>query len=137
MSRSEKMYKDSPKLERGEDGNMGVKKPSPADAENMGTAGGAIPGTPGEMPVQAHQAHERREMHHKHAHEHLQMHSRHELDHAGHKEGDKSEMHKRHEEELKGMHEKHHKEMKSMHEAHNKTGEGMINKVEKNKKEGE
>lgn len=36
MARSDKLYKDSPKMERDGDGKMGVKKPSEATAEDTG-----------------------------------------------------------------------------------------------------
>ena len=43
MSRADKVYENSPKMARGEDGNMGVSKPAPkakdASAEAVGTAG--------------------------------------------------------------------------------------------------
>lgn len=118
MSKSEKLYKNSPSLKRGEDGDVGIKKPSEADAENMGVAGDTNENSPGEMPINVHQAAERHDMHHKHVHEHLQMHGRHEQEHMTGKE-EKGNMHKKHETEMKDMHGRHQEEMKSLHKRHN------------------
>lgn len=93
MSKSGKLYKDSPSLKRDEEsGAVGVHKPTPADGENMGVEGG--PGLPGGgegMPVDAQMS---------------DMHGRHERE--------MSDMHKRHEDEHKDMHKRHHKEAKKM-----------------------
>jgi len=98
---AEKMYGNSPKLERDEkSGDMAVKrkeKPEEkAEGEDQGSAEGGI-------PVTARHAMDRTEMHMKHAREHM-MHD------AG-KHGDKKEMHGRHEEEMKMMHKRHEKEL--------------------------
>src|ERR1017187_8676058 len=102
MAKSDRLYKDSPKLERGEDGDVGVKKPSEADGEDMGTSG-----KEGEMPVAVHHSAERHELHHRHVHEALALHRRHETEHATHK-GDKKPLHKKHEAEHKELHDRHH-----------------------------
>lgn len=94
MARSAELYKDSPSLKRDKDsGKMGVSKPSQADAENMGLAGGPMPGTPGEMPVALHGAV-------------VDMHDRHEVE--------RKDMHKRHEDEVKDMHKRHLKEVSKL-----------------------
>lgn len=135
MNRSAKLYADSPRLKRDEEsGSMKESRPSedmpggnPADNENAGVAGNPIPGTPGEMPIEASQSHERHEMHHKHMTEHMQIHRRHELEHATHK-GDKAPLHRVHEKEQKEMHDRHQAEMKIVHKKH----ESMVaDKMEK------
>lgn len=117
MSRAEQVYKNSPKLERKDDGKMGVgKKMTPAEKEtsevSAGTAG---------MEVHERHAVERRETKHRHLKEHMDMHHRHEMEHGRHK-GDKKEMHKRHLEELVSAHERHESEHKEMHARHEKDG---------------
>jgi hypothetical protein len=96
---SKDMYKDSPKLERGEDGKVGVKKVTEAERvankENEQTS---------PMPV-----HE--EMMARHSNDRHMMHAKHEHEHAIHKMKHKHEMHKRHESEIKDMHRRHEKEM--------------------------
>lgn len=98
MLGSKGMYKDSPKLERGEDGKMGVghKKTAPekeATAEN-GEVGG--------MPEH--------EVHSRHNLERHMMHARHEHEHHTHeKHGTSKEM----------LHEKHAKEHGDMLKKHN------------------
>lgn len=81
MSKSEKMYKDSPSVKKDEDGKPGISKPSQADAENMGTDGNGIPGTPGSMPVDVHQ--KTSEMMDRHHAEIKDMQKRHEKEHSG------------------------------------------------------
>ena len=90
MAKSEKLYKDSPTMKRGEDGHMGVHKPKEADKEDMGLAGGEIEGAGNGMPVHAKMA----EMHKRHHEEMKSMHGRHESEAA--------DMHKRHQKEAKG-----------------------------------
>lgn len=73
MKRSEKMYANSPKLERNEEGKMGITRAEKKSAEvNSGTDGVQ------ENDVEAtdlHQRHakERLELYHKHEKEHLDM----------------------------------------------------------------
>lgn len=125
--RHSRMYKDSPKLERGEDGNMEAKKPSdkrgelPTKAEEI--ANDVQSGTDG-MKVTERHATERTMMKHKHMKEHMDMHSAHEVEHMTHK-GDKSEMHARHHEKLKSLHKEHEAEHKSMHSKHEKEINGV------------
>lgn len=90
MSKHDKLYKDSPKIEKNDDGKPGIKKPTPADAENMGTEGNDSPGAGDGMPVQVE------EMHGRHEKEMKDMHARH--------EGEQKDMHKRHGKEIKKMH---------------------------------
>lgn len=116
--RAAKMYKDSPSMERNEEGKMDVKKkPAHKDDVKAGTEGEVREG----IPAHARHAIERMELHHKHQHEH------HAHDHGKH--GDKKEMHERHEKEHRDMHKRHEKEMKSP------DGQEMIDKVEDDKGE--
>ena len=85
MSKSKALYKDSPTIEKNEEGKAAIKKPSKADGEDMGTAE-----NDGEMPVQV------QEMHNRHMTEMKDMHGRHEEEHKA--------MHKRHQKEVKKMH---------------------------------
>lgn len=104
-SPSKRMYKDSPKIEHGEDGKAKVSRPArDAKAEKVqsGTEGVEENGSPdGSLPMPARHAMERREMH-----------NRHETEQSMHK-GDKKMSHERHEKEMKEMHARHEKEMMS------------------------
>lgn len=112
--RSEKMYKDSPKLERDdESGKVERKKPTSKAAEKEA-------GTEGENRGGM-------EDHHGAVLDRHHMYAKHEHEHAMHKDGDKKEMHERHQAEMKAMHKKHEKE--------GKTGESKIEKTESDKKE--
>lgn len=99
--RHKRLYKNSPKLERGEGGHMDVVKPSQveSDREQAGIDGMKVSG---ELPAHVRHAHERRDMH-----------NRHETEHAVHDNaagGDKGEMHARHQREHTDMHKRHAKE---------------------------
>lgn len=115
MSKSDKLYKDSPSVGRGEDGKPEIKRPSKADGENMGVDGKDEEGQDAEMPVDVHQAGERREVKHRHVAEHLAMHHRQEQEHAMHGDADKKHLFKKHEEEHSSMQERHMTEIKDMH----------------------
>lgn len=80
MSKSKKMYKDSPSIKKNDDGKPEVKKPEKADAEDMGTEGDPLEGAGEGMPVDAHAA-ERLELSKRHVEEIKDMHKRHEKDH--------------------------------------------------------
>lgn len=111
-SKSEKMYKDSPELERDEkSGKMAVKKR--ADKKDNEAVIGD-----GEL-VDARHASERSELKHRHVSEHLKMHHRHEMEHSSHT-GEITELHKRHMTELKAMHGEHEGEHKAMYARHEK-----------------
>lgn len=79
-ARHKRMYSDSPKLERGEDGNMAAKKPSDdekkADAEQSGN------------DEKVHEPHEEariqeiKDMHSRHEKEMSQIHKRHQQEDA-------------------------------------------------------
>lgn len=97
MAKSAKLYKDSPSIQKDEDGKPGIKKPSEATGENMGTEGNPIPGSDGKMPVNAEHESERKSMHKRHEEELSSMHERHGKDVA--------EMHKRHEKASKPVEE--------------------------------
>ena len=138
--KSEKRYKDSPSLERGDNGKMAVsKKKVAADNVGAGTEGVVRDGSQGTegMPVFARQALEREQMHGRHQAEHASM------DYgAG---GDKAEMVTRHAKEMADMNKRHTKDMKvgSMKgesavaedkkpaAKEEKTGETEIKKIEK------
>lgn len=87
MSKSGKLYSDSPSLKRDDkSGAVGVKKPSEADGENMGVEGAPLEGAGDGMPVQAEQMHKRHEtemkdMHKRHEDEHKDMNKRHLKEH--------------------------------------------------------
>lgn len=99
-SKADKMYAESPMLERGEDGKMSVtkkeKKSSQVDAGTEGVSASDV------MPAHARHASERRDMHNRHETEHAMIDSG--------KGGDKKEVHMRHEKEMKDMHSRHEKE---------------------------
>jgi hypothetical protein len=94
MSKSDKMYAKSPKIEKDDKGKPGIKKPSKADAEDMGTEGNDVEGAGDGMPVDIHEK-ERVSMHKRHQEEQKAMHDRHEKDlkdmHARHHEVAESE----------------------------------------------
>lgn len=89
--KSSKLYSDSPSIKKDGDGKPGIKKPSEATGEDIGTGGNPLPGSDGKMPIED---------------EHY----------AEHKS-----MHKRHQEEQTAMHERHAKDLKEMHGRHEKT----------------
>jgi hypothetical protein len=107
MSRSEKMYGNSPTMERNEEGKMKVTKPEKKEKGEMeharGNSAGMNEHEDGLPPVARH-AMERRDMHARHETEHM-MH-----DHKGTSE--KTEMHSRHEKLMKEMHKRHETELK-------------------------
>lgn len=122
MSRSEKMYGDSPTLKRDEeDGKVKAKKPS----EEKKKADEVQSGTDGAEREPMHE-----DMASRHAMDRLSMHHKHEAEHHAHKGGDKKDMHKRHLGEHKAMMKAHEKEMGG-------SGEGMIEKEENDKEGGE
>ena len=139
--RASRMYKDSPRLDRSEDGEMEVsRKKGSVGGEHMEKHGGTA-GTEEAIPTNVRHHHERMEMKHKHMHEHMQMHSRHEHEHmmSDHHGHPKSELHSRHHAEMTAMHKQHEKETADMHSRHEseggadmgpETGGGQISKVE-------
>lgn len=96
---ADKMFGNSPKMERDESGSMKIKKPEKKDMSGEKED----PGTGQEMPVTARHSMERMEMHHKH------MRDQHTHDMGEH--GDKKEMHDRHMTEVGAMYKRHEKEM--------------------------
>lgn len=104
-SRSSRMYKDSPTMERDdESGKMAVKKPSkdlPSPKEAEADLGDGEPMHEGAAP--------RREMMNRHVAERMQMHSRHETDHE-HGKADKA----KHVEEMETMGKRHMSEFRKM-----------------------
>ncbi len=100
---ADKMYGDSPKMERDEkSGNMAVKKKDKAmDKDKTGEA--EDQGTGQTVPMEVRHSMERHEMHHAQEREHHM--------HDMGKNGDKKEMHERHEKMMKDMHGRHEKEM--------------------------
>lgn len=89
MAKSDKMYSKSPKLERNEKGDVGIKKPTQADGENMGVSGDDEQGNPASMPIHPEQVDEMQKRHMK----------------------EMKDTHARHEGEIKDMHKRHHKEV--------------------------
>lgn len=101
---ADKMYGNSPKLEREEGGKMGVKRKGAEKEEDTAAAESEDRDGAGEpLPVTVRHAMDRGHMHAKHETEHA-MH-----DHGKH--GNKHEMHSRHMEEHKSMLKRHEKEM--------------------------
>lgn len=92
--KSVRLYNDSPSLKRDKDsGSVSVKKPSEADAQDMGIEGNELEGGGDGMPVEVHQAVS--DMHGRHEKEMKDMHKRHDDEHKI--------MNKRHIKELKGL----------------------------------
>ena len=102
MSSIEKMYKNPPKMARGEDGKVKITKAEKeSERTNAGTEG---------MPVHE----EGVSTHMRHAMERGMMHHRHETEHTMHdsgKTGDKKPMHERHIKERIDMHKRHEKDL--------------------------
>ena len=96
---SEKMFGNSPKLEREEGGKVSVKK-SEAKAPEGKEANGGGEG----IHVLVKHSMERAELHHKHEKEH-HMHD------LGEEANDKKALHEKHEREFEDMHERHEKEL--------------------------
>ncbi len=111
LPKHKRLYKDSPKLERGEDGDVKAVKPSDkegAPSESMKKADEIQSGDDSVKMTEGMPSNIR------HAHERMDMHKRHEVEHAVHdhaKAGAKEEMHTRHESEMKAMHGRHEKEI--------------------------
>lgn len=96
---ADKLYGDSPKLERDEGGSMKIKK----SEKKANKSEGEDIGSGDSIPVTARHSMERMEMHHKH------MRDQHTHDVGKH--GDKKEMHSRHMAEVGAMYKRHEKEM--------------------------
>jgi hypothetical protein len=103
-TQADKMYGDSPKLERDEGGKMGVKKKS-MEKKDDEAEGEDEAGTGDHLPVMVRHSMERHEMNSSHEREHHM--------HDMGKHGDKKEMHDRHEKMRKDLHTRHEKEMGS------------------------
>ena len=111
-SKSDKMYANSPKMERDDEGKMAVKKRADKDYNETVIGDGE--------DVEARQTVERRALKHKHIKEHHDFFHKHEQEHAAYKGKDKAELHKRHYAELKAMHAEHENEHKAMYARHEK-----------------
>lgn len=130
MSKSDRMYKSSPSIERDEEsGKPKVKKKDEKPTDVEGEEGAGLAGETGDttensghdaLPVHMQHIAERREVKHKHVTEHLAMHHRHEMEHEVHGEGDKKALFKKHEAEQEDMHGRHIDEVKSMHKRQGK-----------------
>lgn len=122
-SLTKSLYNDSPRLGRGEKGEVkvhkGGDKKEGKSSEKSTEAAQITSGADGAMrdTTDRHAA-ERFEMHHSHVKERMDLHRRHAMEHMRHKEGHKAELHGRHHEELKGLHKKHEGEHKAMMERH-------------------
>ena len=95
LAKHSKLYKDSPSIEKDDDGKPGIKRPSKADAESMGTEGNPLEGAGDGMPVGPDENEDMANMHDRHARE-------------------LKDTHKRHEDEVKDMHKRHAKEAKKL-----------------------
>lgn len=87
MAKSEKLYKNSPKMEKDKDGKPGITKPKPQDKEATATGGAPLEGAEDGMPVDIHEQ------------EHASMYKRH-LEEIG-------ATHERHLKDIKEMHKRH------------------------------
>lgn len=85
-SRHKRMYKDSPTLERGDDGSMAPVKPSQkkADAVQAGSEGvqGGTDGEPDTVPEDDARMQEIKDMHKRHQTELAAVHKRHQKEDA-------------------------------------------------------
>lgn len=80
-AKSERLYKDSPSVERDkETGEVGIKRPSEADAESLGLSGSPLPGEEGKMPIDV-QHEKKQDMVERHAAELSDLRKRHEKEH--------------------------------------------------------
>lgn len=75
MAKSDKMYSKSPKIEKDSEGKVGIKKPTEANAEDMGVSGNPLPGSDGKMPIEIHE--KTQDMVERHAAEISDLHKRH------------------------------------------------------------
>jgi len=115
-SRADKLYGDSPSLERDTDsGAMKVAKTNKDDEMKNALSG---EGGAGGEPLHMRHANERHETHVRHIHERMQMHQKHQVEHAGGE--DKAALHARHETEHEAMNSRHHAEKKALHKRHEK-----------------
>ena len=117
-SRYDKMYGNSPRLEKGEDGKPKIVKPTKAQVDSArvsdGTAGMPLDDSKG-IPSTLRHAIERKQMVDRHETEHMV------LDHTG---AAKDDVYKRHMKERQDMEKRHKKEFPS-------TGGEQISKIEK------
>ena len=111
MLGSKGMYKDSPKLERGEDGKMGVQKKHQSTKSTEDPSAGHE----GE-PVHVEKENEEHEMHARHNMARHHLHAQHEMEHAMHKGGSKEHMHAKHAKEHGDMLKAHDKEAAGINE---------------------
>lgn len=119
MARGEKMYRNSPKMERDvESGKMKVTKPESAAPELNDADQG--------IPVHVRHAMERQDVAMRHEREHAMV------DYG--KSGDKGEMLSRHQQEMKEIHKRHMKEM-SKGASKSDVANGATKKPEKKKEE--
>lgn len=75
VQKSDKLYKKSPSIKRGDNGKVGISRPTEADSEDMGVSGNPLPGTEGQMPISIEQL--KSDMHERHMTELKDMHKRH------------------------------------------------------------
>lgn len=112
---SKKFYENSPKLERGADGKMGVQKKHQSEANTEDPSAGHE-GEP--VHVKEESGEEAHDMHSRHNLERHMLHSRHEHEHHVHekKGGHKMELHAKHAKEHGDMLKAHDKEMAGINE---------------------
>jgi len=77
-NKSSRMYSQSPTIKRDDEGKTGISKPEPETKENMGLAGGALPGASEEQPIHIKQF---KDMHERHLTELKDMQKRHQKEH--------------------------------------------------------
>lgn len=116
--KSSRLYKDSPKLERGENGDVGITKGEAQADDNDAEDTAGTDGSAAEMgsTPDAMQSHERVETHDRHVSDTRQMSRRHEMEHSSGKADPK-----KHIAEHKEMTDRHHEEFSAMTKRHGKT----------------
>ena len=114
---SKEMYKNSPKLSRGEDGKMSVTD------KKQKEGGSEVPSAGEEGEHVTVKNEEAENMHARHNLARHMMHAKHEHEHATHKGGSKEEIHERHAKEHHAMLKSHNEELSGAQEAHDGEGE--------------
>ncbi len=80
MSKSSKLYSDSPSIKKDAEGGVGIQRPSEATSEDLGLSGNPLPGAGEKMPIDIHE--KMQDMVERHAAELKDLHKRHEKEHS-------------------------------------------------------
>lgn len=113
-AKSDKMYKNGPRLGKDDKGEVAIETPpaempSQADKVQAGVDG---------MAINVRHSSDRMEAVYRHITERLQMHHKQEAEHG--LGGDKAKIHMTHMEEVKAMHRRHESELKGLASRHEK-----------------